>query len=277
MLKFFLAVTAVVMLSIPGFSDDTVIASGPNPFSQYRFNYMIFGDNNDQVKMLVSIKYDLFQSLVPRLGFYIGYSQTMFWQLYDLQGPFEDIDFNPDFFWRFESKHNFINNVDIPLLDYIQFGFEHKSNGKGDDPDHHGFNRYYGQIELSAGHDVNIGLNVKVFSIVQLGAGDDLNPDIQNYIGSYEATVFLKTMDPGAKTFNEELLFTFASGGGIFGFDFTKGYQQLDLLIRPVLFFRPYIQLFHGYDESLINYDVESVGFMKSGIAARIGMALEIF
>ena len=57
-----------------------------------------------------------------KLGIYLGYTQTMFWGLFEDSGPFKEINFKPELFFRFESGYNFLNDVVIPLFDYFQAG-----------------------------------------------------------------------------------------------------------------------------------------------------------
>ena len=74
------------------------------PLKLYKDNYLITGVGDDQIKINLSIMYDVF--FPNKIGLFIGYTQTMFWAAYSISSPFSEIDFNPDFFWRFELCTN---------------------------------------------------------------------------------------------------------------------------------------------------------------------------
>jgi hypothetical protein len=72
--------------------------------SFYNPLYILFGNKDDQVKVQLSFKYDLFYGIINNLGLYLAYTQLMDWRLYDKSSPFRDINFNPEVFWRLESQ-----------------------------------------------------------------------------------------------------------------------------------------------------------------------------
>jgi phospholipase A1 len=226
-----------------------------SPLTFYKSVYLTTGILQDQVKIQFSFKWEVLQ----RIGFYAAYSQLMMWNLYDPSSPFKDINFNPDLFWRFESGYNFLGDVRIPGVDYIQLGFfEHNSNGKVA-PDSRGYNRFYVQAQFGIGEELHAALNIKWFMLydplLNLPLFKIDNPDIQDYIGCFEFLVFLRLRDVARNIDSEEIYVRFAPGGGVLGLDFTKGYQEIGLLTRSFISrFRVYIQLYHGYAECLIDY-----------------------
>jgi phospholipase A1 len=234
--------------------------------------YFITGIGDDQVKMQLSFKYDIFYPFLSKIGLYMGYTQLMLWNLYSFSNPFKTIDFNPDFFWRFESKNNFAGDIDIPGFDYVQLGlFEHISNGE-DGAESRGYDRSYVQFQFSTPFTLNFGINLKVFYCY--GMGD--NTDINDYIGNYEAMVFFRILDDSNREY-EAIYVRFASGGGIFGFDFSKGFQEIGVRIRPIVArFRPYIQFYHGYNESVIDYNrLTHNNAYNQDFSIRIGIVIE--
>lgn len=235
-----------------------------SPISAYNPSYFIIGP--DLAKIQISFKYDIFYPW--NLGLFIGYSQKMFWEIYKLSDPFSDIDFNPELFFKFESKNNFLNNADLGFIDYFQLGlFEHKSNGE-DGTNSRGYDRSYVQIQVSWGDFLNIGANIKYFYIYPSQIAD--NPSIQNYIGSFEWKVFLKLKGKPEKVDYEELYAAFGTGGGMNGFDFSKGWQEYGFMVRTLFSrIRPYIQVWHGYGESLLDYNRDA------GWEYRIGLIFE--
>ena len=246
-----------ILFSSDLFSVDTVSTA----LSGYKPVYFILGDLKNEVKIQVSFKYDFF--FPWKLGLYGAYTQDMFWDLFKDSNPFKTIDYNPDFFWRFESGNNFADDLNTGFLDYIQLGlFEHKSNGS-DGTNSRGWSRSYLQAQISAGDFLNFGLNAKYFYLYLTGD----NPNIANYIGSFETKVFLKLRDPDLKIDYEELYASFGAGGGMNGFDFSKGWQEYGLKIR-LLFsrIRPYLQVWNGYGENILDYNQRSEMKIRAGI-----------
>ncbi len=239
--------------------------------SGYKSIYFITGLGDDQVKLQFSLKYDFFYPFLNKIGLYLGYTQLMLWDIYEFSGPFKCIDFNPDVFWRFESGNNFAD-LTIPGFDYLQLGFvEHVSNGISG-PESRGYYSSYVQLQVSTPFTINFGLNLKAFYVWSR----DENPDIMNYIGSYEAMVFLRILDDDKREL-EEIYCRFASGGGFFGFDFTKGYQEIGVKTRPIIArIRPYVQFYHGYDQSILSYDEMSYNSLyNQDFSVRIGIIVE--
>lgn len=243
--------------------------------SGYKPIYFITGIGEDQVKIRVSFKFDLFYP--NKIGFYFGYTQLMFWDFYKFSAPFTEIDFNYDIFWRFESGYNFANDYEIPFVDYIQVGLlEHTSNGMPgpedpDDPDvvnlSRGYDRIYLQFQAGIGSWLRFGLNFKYFYCLYIlyNKNPHDNPDIQEYIGSFVCRPFLVLYNKGLDD-TMELYGEFAAGGGVNGLNFTErgfleiGFKSYKLLSR----FRIYAQYYQGFCESLLNYNVSAENIFKS-------------
>jgi phospholipase A1/A2 len=241
-----------------------------SPLTFYRPIYILFGNMDDQVKGQISFKYNPFFGTIDNLGVYLAYTQLMNWLLYDTSSPFRDINFNPEVFWRLESQKNIFGNINLWPLDYFQLGiFEHKSNGKNGDKST-SWNRSYAQFQVSAGNTLKFGLNLKYF-VMYLKTMEDQNRNIQQYIGSWEAMVFFKYMKSGDKVEWGEVYVRFGAGGGPNGFNFAKGWQEYGIIFPTLLSrVRPYIQLFHGYGQYLMDYNVK-----RTGAAILIGVILE--
>jgi len=124
----------VLIMLLIAFSLSAEADSLTGGLSGFKPNYFITGVGDDQIKMQISFKYDLLYPFLSKIGFYLGYTQLMFWDLYSSSAPFKTIDYNPDIFWRFESGNNFAGDVIIPGFDYVQIGLlEHLSNGNSDE------------------------------------------------------------------------------------------------------------------------------------------------
>ncbi|MBN2444790.1 MAG: phospholipase A [Spirochaetales bacterium] len=229
--------------------------------SGYKPLYILTGAGEDQVKIRFSFKFDIFSPY--KIGLYFAYSQLLFWDLYEFSSPFTEINFNPDFFWRFQSGDNFANDYVIPFIDYFQVGlWEHISNGMPDTGDENslsrGLDRQYLQFQASVGSWIKFGLNFKYFYVHYITYNNEPhdNPDIQDYIGSFIARPFIiyynKELDDTLELYGE-----FGAGGGANGLDFTNGgfleigFKSYKLFSR----FRLYAQYYQGYFESILNYD----------------------
>jgi len=226
-----------------------------SPLSIYRWNYVVFGNRDDQVKAHLSLKYEF----IKESGIFLGYSQSMFWMLYERSSPFSDIDFNPDAFWNYGDK-----------LNYLQLGlWEHKSNGK-DGLSSRAWDRSYAQFQVSTGKHFNAGMDLKVFHYWRIARE---NEDIDDYTGYYEAKIFFRFIEsgPGSLTENEEIYFRGGTGKGHYGFDVDKGWLEAGLKFRlPFWSIQPhfFIQGFYGYGESLAEYN-------QKDLAVRAGFLIK--
>jgi phospholipase A1 len=222
-------------------------------FSLYKSNFVIFGDRENQAKAQFSVQYKLFKES----EIFIAYSQIMFWRVYDKSSPFTEINFNPELFWNYGNELNF-----------IQLGFyEHKSNGR-DGSLSRNWDRSYAEFQVSTGEILNAGIDVKGFYIWNEG---DENKDIADYMGYYEAKIFLKLLKPGITKITEkqELYIRGGTGRSNYGLDFNKCWIEAGLQFRmKYLSLQPYlfIQGFYGYGESLIDYNLKDRA-VRAGIS----------
>lgn len=245
----------IIFMAASIYSVDAAETEHQSSFSQYRPCYMIFGDKNDQVKGQFSLKYGLLHPY--KIGLFFGYTQYMFWDLYDISSPFRDINYNPEVFWKWkiQAKRAWLK------LDYIQIGpYEHNSNGRGGE-ESRSWDRYYAQAQISVGDRVNAGINLKGFGFYYIG---EHNEDIKDYIGHYEAKIFIKLTGTGKDeiTDREEVYIRGGSGSVL-----EKGWLEAGFKIRTFFArFKPYIfvQIWHGYAESLLIYN-EKETYIRAG------------
>lgn len=251
MKKLFLTVL-LLMMFVPLFSQEY-----ESPMTMYRDNFIIAGDDEDQVKFQFSAKYNIFYP--SSTGIYFGYTQLNHWFVYDNRDTFYSM-YQPEVFYRFESGHNIFGDVDVPLLDYIQLSpYYHCSTGV-EGPDHRGIDTYYGQIQLSVGETVNLGANLKVFKYYHI---EENNKDINDYRKNYQADFFLKIRSKQVSLLDKEELHCII-GGNPRG----KGFIQGELVFRIITAYiqpRFFIQYYHGYDEFMVDYN-------KKTTAVRAGL-----
>ncbi len=260
---------------------DKASPDGNLNFSTYRPAYALLGTSPLNAKIQFSFKYalvdpdgDAASDFSFLRGIYLGFTQTMFWDLGVDSSPFRSIDFQPELFYRYRS------DLDIAAIqgsDFnIQAGIKHYSNGKGDpdpeltgnpDPmgpdetDSRSFNTVYVEPSISLALGPDYRLTAAPRAWVYFGDLED-NPDIGSFRGNSSLRLTLARRD-GAQ------LETYALGFIGTG----RGSLQTDLSY-PVKFgflddvnLRLHGQLFTGYGDNLLDYNRKSTRF-------RLGVSL---
>jgi outer membrane phospholipase A len=229
------------------------------PLQPYKQSYFIAGDDKDQIKLQLSMQFNVFYP--DSTGLFFGYTQMSNWIVYDNRDTFYTM-YQPEFFYKFESNNNIFNNFTIPFVDYIQISpIYHCSTGV-EGPDQRSINTYYGQIQLSHGEVHNIGLNVKVFNYYTIS---NRNYDINLYKRNYEASAFFKIRSKTVEYLDKEEI-RISWGGNPFG----NGYYILEAQVRIIsTYVQPkfFVQWFSGYGEFMVNYK-------KRDNAVRLGLIL---
>lgn len=230
-------------------------------FSPHEPMYFVVGNRGgNNARFQLSFKYQIFDSqsyparlLPPLAGLYFGYTQTSIWDLAGNSQPFRDTSYRPSFFWQMEPSGAGV----IPLQ--VRMGYEHESNGKaGIDSRSIGtlFVRPIWRKEFANGSA--FAFIPKIYGY--LDKGD--NPDIQRYRGY---------VDWGFRYGHEDgwLLTSQLRRGTA-----NHGSAQFDLSVpfRTPVFTRMggflNFQIFSGYGETLLDYNV------KSNTQFRVGVSL---
>ncbi len=220
--------------------------------------FVVGGDDEDiTAHFQLSFKYRLFDqesSLVKRYGWmdrlYFGYTQTTLWNLSEDSRPFEDSSYRPSFFWQEILGHEGWRP------DALRMGYEHESNGQPDEE-----SRSIDTLFFQPAWFIPIGqkelmLAPKFYAYIFKG---EENPDIADYRGYMELI---------------------ARYGDAHNWEFTTRIRvaerpsiQLNVSypLRSQMFSRVggflYMQLFHGYGESLLHYNE------KEDLQLRVGFA----
>ena len=223
-----------------------------SPISQNRDNYIIAGNEEDQTKFQLSLKADL---LYPfNTGLYFGYTQTTWWKVYNGADTMS-ANYQPEIFYRLESKNNIFGDANLRAVDFIQIGpYNHCSTGV-EGEDHRAINIYYGQIQMSTGGRLAAGFNIKGFGYYDKSKK---NKDIEKYKGYYENDVFLKLR---SATIDDMTLaeLHFKHGGTI-----NKAWLCVEA--QTILFsakFQPrlFVQYYYGYGENIVYYNKKEHSF----------------
>ena len=224
-----------------------------NKFSYYQSTYFVFGKND--LKLQFSGKY----RIAKNFNLYFGFTQTMFWSIYTTSQPFKDINYNPEFFYRFvEEKSQILRSMDV--------GFIHSSNGK-DSLASRSLNRIYLKTNLSTKIERHtlIG-DLMLYDIV---SKEENNKDIRKYMGYWDFTFYFtqllvhqnQRLDLEFRIFAGDKILNTNKGGRTLGVVYHLGSDNFNPAI--------YLQYFSGNAENLLNYN-------KNAEQVRLGLLLFI-
>ncbi len=201
---------------------------------------------------------------VMQTGLYLAYTQKSFWQVYNTEesAPFRETNYNPEIFYRIKPGNALARYLgDGPLIGNLgmDIGIEHESNGQSM-PGSRSWDRAYITPYYANG---NILIYIKAWYITEASQkkptstsnGSD-NPDILDYMGYGEFNIKYQ----GSR---EEMIHLMARGNP----KTHKGAISLTWSI-PIRHGGVFLMIrgFHGYGESLIDYNRSvsrvGVGFM---------------
>lgn len=220
-----------------------------NKFSLYQPSYFILG--RDNLKLQFSAKY----RVAKTYNLYLAYTQTMFWSIFETSAPFDDINYNPEIFYRFfDYEDNFLRSVDLGIL--------HTSNGE-DEPKSRSFNRAFLKTNFitAVGRHSILG-DFKLQHIYSKSAD---NNDIVEYMGYWELKLTFthllthgtQRLDAEYRVFAGKKIINFDKGGHEFGLVYRLGSENFN----PAF----YVQYYTGYAESLLHYN-QKVSQARAGL-----------
>ena len=195
--------------------------------------------NNIEVKFQLSFKTKILQGIFWKSAdVWVGYTQKSHWQLYNngLSRPFREINYEPELILNVPLKFKVLGfNARMAGV-----AFNHESNGKSNP-----FSRSWNRIIFHAGFERN-NWSVYIRPWLRLRAKDDDNPDISKYIGRGDVNVIY--------TYGEQVFSLMASHN----LDFVnklRGSTTFSWSYPIQGNFKGYLQVSHGYSESLIDYN----------------------
>ncbi len=211
------------------------------------------GPRNDnyralEAKLQISLRTKLVTGvLLPGADLWFAFTQRSMWQLWNQtdSAPFRSTDYQPELIYVVPVAKRFGDLGDGWRVRMLQFGVAHQSNGQSD-PLSRSWNRVYGGLALDKG---NFGLNWRYHQRIPESLADDDNRDLIDFIGSHELTA---TWLPGAATAMLAWRNDLSNlSQGSFQLDMTYPVDEgkLDGL-------RWHLQLFSGYGETLLDYNV---------------------
>ncbi len=165
----------------------------------YKPMYFLLGTDLSKSKFQISFSYRFFNPESGAAerhpwvnGFHFGYTQTSFWDLGSSSAPFEDNSYKPELFW---VSKNFISAGSMVQGLFLQSGFQHESNGRGDD-DSRSTNFLYIQpifIFFSAANHYGLQVAPKIWAYIH--NDNDTNPDLNQYRGYFDLELKFGKMD----------------------------------------------------------------------------------
>lgn len=215
------------------------------------------GYERTEAKIQISLRTKLAEDLgLPDADLWFGYTQLSLWQIYNRgkSSPFRNSDYQPELIYVVPVAPRWRA---LPLgwqWRMLQLGFAHQSNGQGDE-----LSRSWNRAYFGAGFEHgDLGVQVRANARFGEKRSDDDNPDLTHYIGHGEVRAnWLPGRSITALTWRGDP--THLHRGSL-QFDWS---YPVDLDQPAGL--RWYLQLFTGYGESLIDYNVSKtsigVGF----------------
>ncbi|QKT02614.1 phospholipase A [Ectothiorhodospiraceae bacterium 2226] len=240
--------------------DTVLLPTQEQALSVHEPMYFILGGRGGaNARFQISFKYRLFDAdtAVTRAfeeleGVHFAFTQNALWDLSTTSRPFQDTSYRPSFFWQGRGSREGL----LPQL--WRFGYEHESNGREDEASRSIDLLFVQPAWSTRVADRELILGPRAFVYLD----KDENPDIHHYRGSADWLV---------RYGNEDSWIVY--GVGRYG---TTGKGSIELnytypLRRPI-FTRAggfvHVQLFHGYGQSLIDYDV------KENLHLRVGYSI---
>ncbi len=195
-----------------------------------------------EAKFQLSFKTKALENLFGDNGdVWMGYTQASHWQVYNAEAsrPFRETNYEPEVLLVFRNGYSLAGWRGRMAA----VGINHQSNGRSDP-----LSRSWNRVMF------NIGLDREDWALVlrpwvRIGEGsDDDNPDIEDYMGRGDLTL---THVRGRNEFS--LMARHSLRGG----ERSHGALQFDwgFPVHRSLPMRGHLQLFHGYGESMIDYN----------------------
>ena len=192
-----------------------------------------------EVKFQFSFKFPLWEEVLGEgTELMTAYTQKSFWQMYNssLSSPFRETNYTPEVYLSIFHDINFLG---LKLVN-SNFGFVHESNGRSNLLSR-SWNRVYSDFIFSQG---NFAMSIKPWLRVKEKFEDDDNPDIEDYLGHYELGFLYQWKG------NEITLMLRNIEGNKHQATYRLGW--LFPLNEDI---NMYFEYFHGYGDSLIDYN----------------------
>ncbi|WP_224489879.1 phospholipase A [Robertkochia flava] len=194
--------------------------------------------NTWEAKFQLSFKTKVFQSMFwGKADLWVAFTQVAHWQLYnpDLSRPFRELNYEPEIILNVPLNFDLFGGQ----IRMAGVGFNHQSNGR-DLPRSRSWNRIIFHMAYERGP-----LQLYLRPWLRIGDEDDENPEITGYVGNGEITAMY--------TLNRHAIYVV--GTNTFTLKDNRGSLQFNYLFPIKGNLRGQAQVFHGYGETLIDYN----------------------
>ena len=203
----------------------------------------IAGLENVELKFQISFKTKALHNILgKKIGgdVWVGYTQTSRWQLYspDISRPFRETNYEPEMMLIVPTPYKIfgLNGV------FAGIGFNHQSNGRSNP-----MSRSWNRIIMQFGWETkDLSIVLRPWWRLQEEPVEDNNPGIENYVGRGDLMV---AYEKGRHDISMVARHSMRFG------DDNRGSMQVDYAYRVYDYLKLHLQVFHGYGESLIDYN----------------------
>jgi phospholipase A1 len=207
---------------------------------------------NTETKFQISLKSKLWQNVLGDFSdLWFGYTQSSRWQTFNAaeSRPFRETDYEPELMLTFRTNYELFGWEGR----FASIGVNHQSNGRTE-PLSRSWNRFIGAVGLERD-----GWTVMLRPWVRMheDLADDDNPDIEDFMGRGDLLI---TKDWDGHEISA--MFRHSLRGG----DRAHSAIELDWAFPIRGGLSGYLQVFHGYGESLIDYN-SSATFVGVGVS----------
>lgn len=203
---------------------------------QLSFKYKFINDNEFSI-----IKNDKLKKYLK--GFYLGYTQTSFWDLESDSIPFEDTSYKPEIF---HLTSNLLDPDNQQMKFFLQTGFQHESNGRGEDDSRSTNFLYIKPIFVYLPQNSAYGFSISPKFWLYVNNEKETNKDLKKYRGYFQ----LDTSIGRADDFLIDSKLYWGEKGGSISVDLF--YPMHRFINKLDLYFQ--IQYTNALAESLLNY-----------------------
>jgi phospholipase A1/A2 len=192
---------------------------------------------SEEIKFQLSFQTKVGDDLLGGNGdLWFGYTQQSWWQLFNSQisAPFRETNYEPEFYFSFLTGYDLFGFK----LRSVDAGFVHQSNGRAD-PLSRSWNRVFADFKLVRG---DFALSFRPWLRIRENPATDDNPDIKDYLGSYELRALYHWKGQVFSFMGRNLLDDHYNTELAWSFPIKNRLRGL-------------VQLYNGYGESLIDYN----------------------
>ena len=197
-----------------------------------------------EARMQFSFKTKIMHDLFFGYGdLWLAYTQLAHWQVYneDLSRPFRELNYEPELLLNFPVKIR----IGSAAIRMVGFAFNHQSNGRSL-PYSRSWNRIIFHLGMEGEH-----WQLFVRPWIRIDDADDENPKITDFAGRANATFVYRL--------NDHTLYSIVHSNLSPGNH--KGSLEVNYLFPIKGTLRGHAQLFHGYGETLVDYNHRQTTF----------------